>query len=285
MNLKLPVRYWPKCPPPDVALKDYDEKALTYGQTTLDLKVEQTAFMLVDCWNLTSDFLAPCVPGAPKYWDYNFIAGGHSWLRRDEEIVKTKIRPCLLRARAVGMTILHAPTSYIADRYPQCQALARAVKEPPAAPPRSWPPGAFIGERWRRFMELRYGKDCGQYWNRIRATMDIAEAVRPLDDEVVFSTLAQQEHVLAQRKILNVILVGFAANACLLGKPGALADLAKRGYEAVVLRDCTTGIEAPWSVDELSATRATMDFIEMAYGYTATSDEFLAATEVLSAES
>ena len=278
MSLKLPVRYWPHCPPPDVPLKDYDEKALAHGQTTLDLKVEQPAFMLVDCWNLTSDG-PPILPDAPKYWDYSFIAGGASWLRRDEEIVKTRIQPCLLRARALGMTVIHAPTSYIANRYPQCQALAKAVEEPRPGPARQWPPRDFVAERWRRFTALRYGKDCAPFWNRIRATMDIAEALRPLDGETVFSTLAQLEHVLAQRRILNVILVGFAANACLIGKPGALRDLSACGYELVVLRDCTTAIEAPWSLDTLSATRATLDFIEMSYGYTASASDFLAATQ------
>jgi len=276
MGMRLSVRYWPQCPPPDVKLSDYDEKALVYGQTTLDLKMEQTAFMMVDCWNLTSDG-PPLVPGMPKYWDYSFIAGGVSWLRRAEEIVKTRILPCLVRARAARMTVLHAPTSYIANRHPQCQALAKAVEEPRPAPAPQWPPREFVAERWQRFTDLRYGKDCARYWNRIRATMDIAEAVRPLEDEIVFSTLAQLEHVLSQRRILNVILVGFAANACLVAKPGALRDIAARGYEVVVLRDCTTAIEAPWSVDSLSATRATMDYIEMAFGYTATSEAFLAA--------
>ena len=94
----------------------------------------------------------------------------------------------------------------------------------------------------------------------------------------MFSTLSQLEHVLADRRILNVIFVGFAANACLLQKPGAVADLSGCGYQVVVLRDCTTAIEAPWSVDSLAATRATMDYLEMCYGYTATSEDFLKAS-------
>jgi nicotinamidase-related amidase len=107
----------------------------------------------------------------------------------------------------------------------------------------------------------------------------MADALRPLDHEVVFSTLAQLEHVLTERRLLNVILAGFAANACLLQKPGAVGDLAALGYQVVVLRDCTTAIEAPWSVDDLVATQATMDYVEMAFGYTATSEDFLAATQ------
>lgn len=276
MDLRLPVRYWPKCPPSDVPLNEYDEKALAYGETTLNLKVEETAFMLVDCWNITRHG-PPIVAGLSKYWDYNFIAGGTSWLDRAEEIVRTRILPCLTRARELGMAVIHAPSSCIADRYPQCQALAQVIEEPPKAV-RRWPPAEFVGDRWQRFMALRYGEECEAPWNRIRPALDIAEAVRPLGQEIVFSTLAQLEHTLAERHILNVLFVGFAANACLLGKPGAVADVAGSGYEVVVLRDCTTAIEAPWSVAELSATRATMDYVEMAFGYTATSEDFLAAT-------
>jgi nicotinamidase-related amidase len=277
MNLQLPVRYWPQCPPSDVPLGEYDEKALLYGETTLEMAVEQTAFMLVDCWNITREG-PPAVPDLAKYWDYNFIAGGISWLARAEEIVETKIQPCLTRAREIGMAVIHAPSSYIAEHYPQCRTLAQEVEEPPAGPPRRWPPAEFVAERWQQFMALRYGEECETYWNRLRPALDIADALRPLDHEVVFSTLAQLEHVFAERRILHVILAGFAANACLLQKPGAVADLAALGYQVVVLRDCTTAIEAPWSVDDLAATRATMDYVEMAFGYTATSEDFLEAT-------
>lgn len=277
MEIRLPVRYWPKCPPPEIGLEQYGEKALGYGETVLALKAEETALMLVDCWNITSAG-PPVAPGTPKYWDYNFVAGGRSWLRRAEEIVEAKIEPCLTRAREAGMTVIHAPSSCIADRYPQCQALAKAAKDPPAAPRRAWPPAGFVAERWKQFMALRYGADCEAHWNRVRAAVDIAEPLRPRDDEIVFSTFAQLEHVLSERRILCVILVGFAANACLLLKPGGVGDLASRGYQIVVLRDCATAIEAPWSVDDLSATRATMDYIEMAFGYTTTAADFLAAT-------
>jgi nicotinamidase-related amidase len=276
MNLNLPVRYWPCCPRPEVPLAAYDEKALAYGQATLELPVTQTAFMLVDCWNLTKDG-PPVVPGVPKYWDYNFVAGGASWLARAETIVQTRIRPCLEQARHLGMTVLHGPSSYIAGHYPQCQTLAAAVPEPSPKPPRPWPPPEFISARWERFMKWRYGDDCTAHWNRLRPAMDIAAPLKPLADEIVFSTLAQVQHVLAERRILNLVVVGFATNACLLLKPGAIVDLSAAGYEIIVLRDGTTGIEAPWSVDDLSATRATLDHIEMAYGYTATCAEFLAA--------
>lgn len=276
MDINLSVRYWPKCPSPVVDLGTYDEKALEYGETTIEMKVEETAFVLVDCWNLTHDG-PPIAEGLSKYWDYNFIAGGRSWLKRDAGIVEEKILPCLTRVRETAMTVIHAPTSPMAEKYPQCRALAKVVGEPEAPPPRQWPPSEFVAERWRQFMALRYGENCDEYWNRIRPALDIAELVRPLENEVVVSTLAQMDYVLAQRKILNVIFAGFAANACLLLKPGTVTDMAGLGYQVVVLRDCTTAIEAPWSVDDLSATRATMDYIEMCFGYTATSDEFLTA--------
>ena len=50
----------------------------------------------------------------------------------------------------------------------------------------------------------------------------------------------------------------------------------RRGYECVLLRDCTTGMEAPDTQAELLQTREVIRMLEMFGAYTITSDDLVA---------
>lgn len=52
-----------------------------------------------------------------------------------------------------------------------------------------------------------------------------------------------------------------------------------RGYNIILLRDATTGIEAHDTVDDLLMTRMTIREIETKWGWSATSGDFVAACE------
>jgi hypothetical protein len=52
--------------------------------------------------------------------------------------------------------------------------------------------------------------------------------------------------------------------------------MGRRGYEILILRDCTTGMESAESHDALGQTRGAIQFLEMFGKYSITSQELVA---------
>ncbi|MGD9495325.1 MAG: cysteine hydrolase family protein [Armatimonadota bacterium] len=234
------------------------------AERSIELPVAQTGFVLVDMWDCTD------VPDAIK-------PGGISFCERAGTITRERIRPALEAARDLGMTIIHAPTAYVTEKY--LDACRTIQVELGAAPDdRDWPP-AQARQAWSQEMwEARYG-DCGPEQNRARmAGTRILPEVEPVPSDWIISGSEEMHAICRQQGLLNLIYVGFATNMCLLFKPGALWEMSRAGYRCVVLRDCTTAVENADSIDGLGQTRAFVDWFEMmALAYTATSADFLSA--------
>lgn len=79
----------------------------------------------------------------------------------------------------------------------------------------------------------------------------------------------------------TVVYVGFAANRCLLKRPYGIVATAALGYRILVLRDATTGVEYPGTLDGLWATKAAICEIERHYGYTVLTEDFINACHTL----
>jgi len=71
-----------------------------------------------------------------------------------------------------------------------------------------------------------------------------------------------------------IVFAGFALDACLLA---TTLDALYRGYEVVVLRDCTLGCDKPDEASTLSFTKRMVTWIEMMVGRTTTSQAFIQA--------
>ena len=97
------------------------EQKFHHVERTLPLPLDQTALVLVDVWST-------------HYID--------TWLARAKEVTRTRIAPLLEAARRIGLTVIHAPSPFIADRY--LKGPPRAVTTVEPAPP-NWPPAAFRG--------------------------------------------------------------------------------------------------------------------------------------------
>lgn len=239
------------------------------AEKTLALPVEQTGFVLVDLWDCSR------MPDEIK-------PGGISFCARAGDITETRIKPALEAARALGMTVIHVPTAYVAEKYEERyrRAAELEVEPSPAADVRDWPPAearqAWTQETW----EARYG-DYGPEENRLR--MDntfIPEAAEPVEGEWLIGTSEQMHAICRREGLLNLVYVGFATNMCLLFKPGALWEMSRAGYRCVVLRDCTTAVENAETYAGLDMTRVFVDWFEMyMLAYTALSEDFLRACE------
>src|SRR5207248_1129980 len=151
-------------------------------------------------------------------------------------------------ARAVGMTVIHGPSPPVADRYTQAPPPLPAPPDP--AP--EWPPRAFRGI-YRTDEHTRFGRDqeprLSAALERYKTELDVFDPVKPLPGEPVIHTGSQLHALLAERKILHLVYAGFATNWCMIGRDYAIIQMNGRGYNVILVRDATTGIEFHDTVD------------------------------------
>ncbi|MCK4417497.1 MAG: isochorismatase family protein [Candidatus Latescibacteria bacterium] len=263
--LEFPVRY--------CSMNAAEEQSFSHREKPIRLKADQTAFVLVDIWDVSR---------VPE--DVPVVAGSRSFHLRADKITKEKIKPALEAAREAGLVVIHAPTDYVAIKYPQHRRLEQELNKPPSEPKPApeWPPQGFAKARQREFDEDRYYEGFGEEDEGRRRLTYIPKIVEPLEDEYVISTGEQMNDILKRRGILNLVYVGFAANMCLIDKPGAMRQMGhKRGYRTILLRDCTTAVESHNTVKELLMTRVWIEWVEMVnMAYTATSETFIRACKV-----
>jgi nicotinamidase-related amidase len=248
--LTLPCRYYRVYTDPDVPCV---EQNFEHVERRLEIPLAQAALVLVDVWST-------------HYID--------SWLERARSVTRTQIVPALEAARQAGLTVIHAPAPQVARRY--------GVESPPAPPAPEWPPAAFrsrAGEyaRFSRQEEPRLREALSRY----ETELDISELTRPLPDEPVIATGAQLQALLAERGILHLVYAGFATNWCVLYRDYGILEMSRRGYNLILLRDATTGIEFHDSVASLAATEMSVREIETKQGWSARTADFVTACRSL----
>ena len=234
------------------------------GYAKLDWKIplEQVALVLVDVW------------------DRHYIEDTES---RAETIVQRNIRPLLQASRRAGIEIIHAPSPREARLY---KAWTRRQRPAQDLPPQT---GAAAGESESRWPPREFRRKTGPYKKYARPFEPMASArlerlkgmrihpdVEPAGNEVVVADGEELHQVCKEKGILFLIYLGFNTNACILTRDYGTLEMGKRGYEVILLRDCTTGMESFESADELLQTRGAIQFLEMFGKYSITSQEFIA---------
>ena len=250
--LQLPSRYYRVYTDPDVPC---NEQNFAFVDRVLSLPLAQTAVVLVDLWRT-------------HYVD--------SWLRRAQEVTLAHILPLMEAARAAGVTLIHGPSPFVADRYLPAPPPVPALPDP--AP--HWPPPDFRGI-YRSGKWAEFGRDqeprLSAAMERYKTELDIFEPVRPLPGEPIIHTGLQMHELLAERGILHLVYAGFATNWCMIGRDYGIIEMNRRGYNVILVRDATTGIEFHDTVDALTATEIQIREIETKYGWSTTSAEFIQA--------
>ena len=101
----------------------------------------------------------------------------------------------------------------------------------------------------------------------------------PLPGEAVIATGDELHRYCRQKGILFLFYVGFNTNACILLRDYGTIEMSNRGYEIILVRDCTTGMESFETADQLWQTRCAIQFLEMFGKYSITSDELIHALD------
>ncbi len=230
-------------------------------ESVRSFKPQEMALILVDCW------------------DRHYLK---SFLARSDQIIREHIVPLRDACHEIGITVVHAPSPAQAKRYPQWLQYAgdEELFSRQATSVPDWPPPGF---RSRSGEYQQFAKQPGavvQAWRVVEADQRrIAPELEPQDGEFVIATGRQLHRLLRHRKILHLLYAGFAANMCVLARDYGMRAMHHRGYNTILLRDCTTGIEAHDTVGAQALTRAAILEAEMLLDFTADSEDLRAAIQ------
>ena len=210
-------------------------------------------------------------------WNYHFA---RDTLQRIEDITVNKLAPLVGLCRAAGLQIIHAPGPPLARQHPNWTNLVREDERPQPAYPGSpaWPPREFIQKSGAHAQYARLHEPQEAERNNHRTTLrDFHPAARPVGDEAVVETGEELHRLCAQRGILFLFYVGFNTNACIVMRDYGTLEMRKRGYDVVLVRDCTTGMETHETKPDLACTRGQIASLEQFRCYTVTSSQLSAA--------
>ena len=236
-TIELPIRYYRHYVDP---AEPNDEAHLAHVHDTIPLPLEHTALVLVDCWNTHHN---------------------DGVVERMQPVLEDHIAPVLERLRETEATVVHCPSRDVASRYPAWTKYANdrdlalvdrakpdAIDWPPAAFTESlaYPgpedPAALAYPEYAKMHEPR----AGHPWTHIHD----AVAPAPGADEFVVATGRQLHRLLAHRELLHLVYVGFHTNICVRNRPYGIEAMAGRGYNPILLRDCTQAIESHDTLEE-----------------------------------
>ena len=245
--LDLTVQYFQDSPAEGLSCR---EEHFVRRSVSMKLPVEQTALVLVDTW------------------DNHFI---ESWLERAERVTREAVVPVLHAGREAGLTIVHAPSPKVTPAYPEHMKRHKAAL--PGAPS-DWPPSEFR-QRQGEYADFRGPRAQPPGIPDIEIGMSPHIDVR--DEDFLLETGLQLHELCRERGILQLIYAGFATNWCILNRDYGMRSMARYGYNLILLRDATMGVEYPDTVDECLATEMAIREVETQLGFTAANVDYLAA--------
>ena len=239
---------------------EWIEKNTSYTPLNWDIPLKQAAVVLVDVW------------------DRHYIKDTEA---RGEAVVQEKILPLIAACRKAGLQLIHAPSPgrNLAMDHPAWVNLV-SKEELDAKKDTTWPPSEFrkksgAYQKYARPVEPRDK----ERQDRV-AGLVMHPQVQPEGREVVIAYGEELHRYCKQQGILFLFFLGFNTNACILHRDYGTLEMSKYGYEIIMLRDCTTGMESFETHDELWQTRGAVLILEMFGKYSITSEELIAGLPV-----
>jgi nicotinamidase-related amidase len=255
-TLNLNVTYYQDSTPEDVPCR---EENFVRRTLLFPLPVEQTALVLIDLW------------------DIHHI---ESWVARAGAMTRDVIVPLIDKARKTGLTIVFAPSPQVAYGHPdKYKVYEGRTPAPQPGPAPTWPPPEFRGRQGEcaRFRNPRnQPPGIGLHWPTHKK-LDMSPFVKVQAGDFVVADGRQLHDLFEERGILHMLVAGFATNWCILGRDYGVRAMAARGYNVILLRDATEGVEFPDTLEQRWATELATREVEQVHGFCASNEAFYAA--------
>jgi len=234
------------------------EGFLGHAEKEFKLDTSETVFLVVDVYGLGFD---------PESGESQWMGlVSRQSIEREKEIIVNHIRPALDAAREVGLPIV-----YVSNSAPRI-ALARS---------------AYWEQKWDTLhvdkdqlyaedkvdpLEYHKGPSNVLKYSKVIAPREGDYYIRKHVHSGFFDT--RLDSLLRNLGCKTLVCVGFALDMCL---GTTMIDALWRNYRVILLRDCTYAIEIPGIDEPGSWTNRWILYTECAIGYTATSEEWIAA--------
>ncbi|MEO9003619.1 MAG: isochorismatase family protein [Ginsengibacter sp.] len=220
-----------------------------YAHLDWHIPMSKTALVLVDVWQR------------------HYIKDTEA---RGEEIINKNLIPLMSASRKAGLQIIHAPSAPVAMQHPNWVDLVSKDDMNPKDD--SWPPAPFrskssIYQSYRRPVEPRETE------RQSLPPLYFHPKAGPVGKEPVVATGEELHRYCKQQGILFLLYAGFNTNACILSRDYGTLQMSTRGYEVIIVRDCTTGMESRYTQASLSQTTGAVLLLEMFGQYSIDSDE------------
>lgn len=223
------------------------------GYATLDWEIplSQSALVLVDVWQR------------------HYIKDTEE---RGERVIQKKLIPLVEECRQSGMSIIHAPSPPVAKQHPNWVKLVN--QEEMVAKRDDWPPQQFRTlsgpyQNYRRPNEPREAE------KQKLPQLTFHPEVQPLAGEPVVATGEELHRYCKKEGILFLFFAGFNTNACILSRDYGTMQMSSRGYQVILVRDCTTGMESAETQSTLAQTNGAVLMLEMFGQYSVASQEII----------
>lgn len=253
--IRLPVRYCELNPPAGTPWREenFELKALVWK-----IDPAEAALVMVDVWD---------------------IHPYESHLERGAEITEKRILPVVQMCREIGVTVIHAPSPGQAVKYPEWVRYAsdrEIVGGGGGNDP--WPPAEFRSRKGKYKVFAKPESSRREKWLKYELPKrKIMPVIEPQPGDFVVSTGDHLHRLLHHRKILHLFYAGFTANMCVPLRDYGIVAMQRRGYNIILLRDCTTAIESAETFPQMMHTKASVSIVEMVFGVSATSEDLLKA--------
>ncbi len=254
-TISLQVRYQRHAPDEG---EEYIEPNFRRAFLDWELTATEAALVMVDCWSIH-----PIV----------------THQQRAAQICTDLIAPVAEACRRAGVRVVHAPSPGQAKLYEQwtkyaCDAeLFGGGGEPP-----EWPPAEFRNREGDYAQFARPTEPATKKWiDEELENRRIIDCLEPQAGDFVVATGEQLHRLCRHNGVVHLFYCGFAANMCVPGRDYGMRAMQRRGYNVILLRDCTTAIEAGHTYEAMALTEASILEVEMTLGFTATAAELIAA--------
>ena len=232
---------------------DWLEENTGYAHLDWQIPLSQAGLVLVDVW------------------DRHYLKDIEA---RAEAIIQENIRPLLQTCRRSGLEIIHAPAPPQAQKSPAWIRLVEAEKSP--AQEADWPPPSFRTKSGSYAAYARPHEPRQVEIDREVSGLQMHPDVCPEGNEVVIATGEELHLYCKQKGILFLFFLGFNTNACVLERDYGTLAMYRRGYEVIIVRDCTTGMESVETREGLEQTRGAILNLEMFNRYSVLAEDLIA---------
>lgn len=205
-------------------------------------------------------------------WDRHYLS---DTMERTEQIMHEKLIPLVDVWRTHSLPVIHAPSPPQAKAFVQWVGHEHGTRETPSLRDDEWPPKEFLQRTGAYTAYARPKEPRQEELDKKSAGRSVHPGVLPIDGEAVIATGEEMHQVCKEQGILFLLFTGFNTNACILERDYSLRAMTHRGYETMLVRDCTTAMESYETQSTLGQTEGAILQIEMFLGYTVTSEEII----------